>query len=95
MPRQYRREHHIKEENEEKMSTRRDNAIERYLIMELYGVTIKHLQNIHKVMQSVDNTFISIIYLQIKILNLERRGQMLLSHRSPESNLLFVMSYIQ
>lgn len=36
--------------------------------MVLYGVTIKHLQNIHKVMQSVDNTFISIIYLQIKSL---------------------------
>lgn len=32
--------------------------------MVLYGGTIKHLQNIHKVMQSVDNTFISIIYLQ-------------------------------
>lgn len=36
--------------------------------MVLYGVTIKHLQNIHKVMQSGDNTFISIIYLQIKSL---------------------------
>lgn len=36
--------------------------------MNLHGVTIKHLQNIHTVMQSVDNTFISFIYIQIKSL---------------------------
>lgn len=47
--------------------------------MVLYGVAIKHLQNIHKVMQSVDNTFISIIYLQIKSLYSERMVQKLLS----------------
>lgn len=53
--------------------------------MVLYGVTIKHLQNIHKVMQSVDNTFISIIYLQIKSLYLYCC--------SLYSNLSFVTSY--
>lgn len=55
------------------------NAIEPYFIMVLYGVTIKHLQNIHKVMQSVDNTFISIIYFQIKSIYSKCMVQMLLS----------------
>lgn len=39
--------------------------------MVLYDVTTKQLQNIHKVMQSDDNTFISIIYFQIKSLHSE------------------------
>lgn len=42
-------------------------------------MTIKHLQNIHKVMQSVDNTFISIRYFQIKSLYSKCMVQMLLS----------------
>lgn len=56
--------------------------------MVLYVVTIKHLQNIHKVMQSVDNTFISFIYLQIKSLYTEHMVQMLLSLQSVEQSIM-------
>lgn len=62
------------------MSTRQWMLYIVILIMILYVVAIKHLQNIHKVMQSVDNTFISIIYLQFKCFFLC-------------SNLLFVTLY--
>lgn len=50
--------HQIKEECEITKSTRQKSAIQCHLIMVLYGVTIKHLESIHKVMQSIDSTFI-------------------------------------
>lgn len=60
--------------------------------MVICGVTIKHLQSIHKVMQSVDNTFISIIYFQIKSLYSKCMVQMLLSLCSLKSNFLCVVN---
>lgn len=45
--------------------------------MVIYGVTIKHLQNIHRPMLSVDNTFISTLYIQIKSLYSEHIVQTL------------------
>lgn len=63
--------------------------------MAIYGVTIKHLQNIHKPMPSVDNTFISMLYLQIKSSYSEHVAQTLLSASQVrrEINRVCVTSY--